>query len=394
MTSFRLALSELKRMSSGRLPRLAIVALTLVPLLYGALYLYANWDPYSRMGEVRAAIVNLDAGASRHGGDLHVGDDVTGELLEDGSFGWVVVGSAAEAEAGVASGDYAFALTIPANFSANLASPEDLTDTRQAMLSVTTNDANNYMVGTFADRLAVTVRDTVAAEVGTQTADALLAGFGDIHTAMVEASDGASDLYAGTVTLANGAAGLSSGAAEVDAGAQRLADGARQVNDGAATLADGSTAVGDGGRQGRRRRGRRRHGGRTAGRRRLAALHRTGGAGRRRGRARHGGRAGFQGRGLARRRARDPPGQDEGPARGRQGTGRRRQGGCRGHRAAGPGGCLGRRRHREVGRGPAGPGAGDEGRRNRPRGGGGRHAGRRRHPDPGPGVRPLHADRR
>ncbi|GAA3678777.1 hypothetical protein GCM10023081_16320 [Arthrobacter ginkgonis] len=233
-------------MSSGRLPRLAVVALTLVPLLYGALYLYANWDPYSRMGEVRAALVNLDAGAARDGGDLHVGDDVTGKLLEDGSFGWVVVGSAAEAEAGVASGDYAFALTIPEDFSANLASPEDLADTRQALLSVTTNDANNYMVGTFADRLAVTVRDTVAAEVGTQTADALLAGFGDIHTKMLEASDGASELYAGTVTLSDGAADLSSGAAEADAGAQRLAEGTRQVNDGAAALADGSAAVDDG----------------------------------------------------------------------------------------------------------------------------------------------------
>src|SRR6185312_10549284 len=62
MTTLRLALSELKRMTSGALPRIAIIAMCLVPLLYGALYLYANWDPYAHLNNVKAAIVNLDAG--------------------------------------------------------------------------------------------------------------------------------------------------------------------------------------------------------------------------------------------------------------------------------------------------------------------------------------------
>ena len=33
-------------MTGGLLPKLTILALTMVPLLYGAVYLYANWDPY------------------------------------------------------------------------------------------------------------------------------------------------------------------------------------------------------------------------------------------------------------------------------------------------------------------------------------------------------------
>ena len=39
MTTFRLARTELRRLTSGKLPRLALVAITLVPLLYGAMYL-------------------------------------------------------------------------------------------------------------------------------------------------------------------------------------------------------------------------------------------------------------------------------------------------------------------------------------------------------------------
>ncbi|WP_411730536.1 YhgE/Pip family protein [Paeniglutamicibacter sp.] len=243
MTTLRLALSELKRMTSGRLPKIAVAALTLVPLLYGALYLYANWDPYSNLHNVKAAIVNLDEGSTKDGKDLLVGDDVTTELMEDGTFGWNQVATEAEAEAGVASGDYSFAMTIPADFSANLASPGDFEAAKQGILKITTNDANNYMVGTFADKLAGQVHNTVAAEVGTQTADALLTGFSDIHTSMSKAADGAGELHTGTVKLSDGVTTLADGVRTLDGGATKLDKGAADLSDGANTLHDGASSL-------------------------------------------------------------------------------------------------------------------------------------------------------
>lgn len=253
MTTLRLAVSELKRMTSGRLPRIAIIAMCLVPLLYGALYLYANWDPYAHLNNVEAAIVNLDAGAEQDGKELKVGDDVTAELLEDGTFGWTVVASEAKAEAGVASGDYAFAMTIPKDFSANLASPGDFEKAQQGILKITTNDANNYMVGTFAEKLAGQVHNTVAKEVGTQTADALLTGFSDIHSSMTKAADGAGELHTGTVklsdgvtTLADGVKALGNGATKLDSGAGDLADGADTLHDGTGSLVAGQRKLDNG----------------------------------------------------------------------------------------------------------------------------------------------------
>ncbi|GAA1496629.1 YhgE/Pip domain-containing protein [Paeniglutamicibacter kerguelensis] len=243
MTTLRLALSELKRMTSGRLPRLAIFAMCLVPLLYGALYLYANWDPYAHLHNVKAAIVNLDAGSEQDGKELQVGDDVTKELLDDGTFGWTVVKSEAEAEAGVASGDYSFSMTIPKDFSANLASPGDFEKAQQAILKITTNDANNYMVGTFADKLAGQVHNTVAKEVGTQTADALLTGFSDIHTNMVKAADGAGDLHTGTVKLSDGVGTLADGVGSLNEGATKLDTGAGDLGNGANTLHQGTSSL-------------------------------------------------------------------------------------------------------------------------------------------------------
>ena len=54
MTAFRLAGNEIRRITAGKLPRLAVLALVLVPLLYGSLYLFANHDPYGRLDNIPA----------------------------------------------------------------------------------------------------------------------------------------------------------------------------------------------------------------------------------------------------------------------------------------------------------------------------------------------------
>ena len=48
----RLALFELRRFTRAPITVAALVVLTLVPLLYGALYLWAFWDPYGNMHHI------------------------------------------------------------------------------------------------------------------------------------------------------------------------------------------------------------------------------------------------------------------------------------------------------------------------------------------------------
>ena len=104
MTTLRLTLSELKRMTGGLLPKLTLIALTLVPLLYGAVYLYANWDPYGNLDGISAALVVEDEGAQTDGGErLEVGNTVAESLLEDGTFDWQQVADSDAADAGVAA---------------------------------------------------------------------------------------------------------------------------------------------------------------------------------------------------------------------------------------------------------------------------------------------------
>ena len=253
MTVLRLARSELKRMTGGLLPKLTILALALVPLLYGAVYLYANWDPYGNLDQIDAALVVEDAGATTAGGTrLDAGRKVADSLVDGHVFNWQTVSGTAEADQGVSTGKYAFALKIPADFSANLVSPGSFDAANQAMLNVTTNDANNYLLSTIVDKLTTSVHSTVATEVGEETANQLLTGFGTIHAQMLKAGDGAGQLADGvatlrdgTVTLHAGTTELSSGAAELYAGQLKLRDGANQLTDGAGRLSSGLTLLKD-----------------------------------------------------------------------------------------------------------------------------------------------------
>ncbi|MEW9872286.1 YhgE/Pip family protein [Arthrobacter sp. HS15c] len=253
MTVLRLARSELKRMTGGLLPRLTILAMVMVPLLYGAVYLYANWDPYGNLDRIDAALVVEDTGAtSSDGSVLQAGTKVGDSLVEGNVFNWQTVPTAEEADQGVSDGKYAFALKIPKDFSANLVSPGSFDSASQAMLNVTTNDANNYLLSTIVDKLTTSVHTTVAKEVGEETANQLLTGFGTIHSQMLKAADGAGQLANGvatlrdgTVTLHAGTTELSNGASALYAGQVKLRDGANQLTDGAGQLSSGLSLLKD-----------------------------------------------------------------------------------------------------------------------------------------------------
>lgn len=239
MTAIRLAVTELRRLTAGLLPKIAIVALVLVPTLYGGLYLYANKDPYAHLDRVPAALVVEDRGTTLATGEhLEVGPRVAGDLTRAATFDWHRV-SRAQAQQGVSDDRYDFALVLPKDFSADLASSADFRP-RRAMLELVTNDANNYLAHTIADTLVGQVSRSVAQEVSQTAANTMLLGFSTIHDKVAGATEGAQQLASGAHGLQTGAGRLVAGTSRLDEGAGRLAGGADQLVDGQRRLADGS----------------------------------------------------------------------------------------------------------------------------------------------------------
>ncbi|MDQ0373536.1 YhgE/Pip family protein [Cellulomonas humilata] len=239
--------TELRRFGRGRLPRLAVAAMLLVPLLYGALYLWAFWDPTGHLDAMPVALVNADAGADRDGARVTAGQDLTDELTDGAALDWVVT-DAADAAAGVRDGDYYFAVTIPADFSADLVSAGGDEPT-SAQIDVTYNDANSF-IGTTLGRSAMDhVRDGVAATAGEQAVDQVLIGLGSARDGMLQAADGAVSLRDASEQLGDGAHQLADGAADARDGAARLASGASALDDGVGQVAGGADRLSSGAAQ-------------------------------------------------------------------------------------------------------------------------------------------------
>ena len=257
MTVLRVALVELKRLTSGVLPVLVLIAMSCIPLLYGALYLYGNWDAYGHVNGIVGALVVEDEGATDSSGQqVNTGAEVKKNLLDAGTFDWRQVPTREEAVDGVEKGTYDFALVIPKNFSRNLQSAAAFKpdangntgtiDPQSAGIEIITNDANNYVLTNIVTKAGTSVRDSVASKVGNATANALLASFTTIHSKMGEAASGAEKVNTGTVKLADAIVQLKDGSATVNDGALKLKDGTVTLSDGTTQLADAQKQLADG----------------------------------------------------------------------------------------------------------------------------------------------------
>ncbi|MER6347728.1 YhgE/Pip domain-containing protein [Streptomyces sp. NPDC001595] len=244
MRSPKLAALELRRFARGRLPRAALVALLLLPLLYGALYLWSFWDPYGRLDRIPVALVNQDKGATADGKKVRAGDDIVSGLRESEVFDWHEV-SAAEARAGVEDGRYYLSLTMPEDFSTRIASSSgDSPET--GALQVRTNDANNYIVGQISRTVFSEVRTAASTKASRSFLDKIFISFSDIHGETVKAASGADKLKGGIGKAEQGSKDLADGLKDAKDGSGDLAKGLKKLNTGAGDLEDGSARVAEG----------------------------------------------------------------------------------------------------------------------------------------------------
>lgn len=236
--------AEMRHALADRKVRAATVVVALVPLLYGALYLWAFWDPYARLDRLPVALVNEDRPATADGKTIHAGDDLAKELLDRGTFEWHAV-SREEAARGLEEGRYYLSLTIPSDFSASLASA-DATAASPATLQVQAHESANLLAAQIGDRVFQEVRAAASRSASRTYVDKMLLGFSDAHGKVAQAALGARDLATGLDRAQRGARRLASGAHDARAGASSLAQGLERLDTGAGALRAGTSGLADG----------------------------------------------------------------------------------------------------------------------------------------------------
>ncbi|WP_030156019.1 YhgE/Pip family protein [Streptomyces sp. NRRL S-244] len=244
MRSPKLAALELKRFGRGKLPVAALIALLLLPLLYGALYLCSFWDPYKNLDKVPVALVNADKGATVDGKHVDAGGEIARKLHDSKTFDWREV-SADEAAKGVEKGTYYLSLTMPADFSTKITSSAG-DDPTTGALQVRTNDANNYIVGSISRTVFSEVRSAASTNASRGFLDKIFLSFSDLHDKTAEAADGADQLKDGAGKAQQGAKEIADGLDTVEEKNGEITGGLKKLNSAAGKLETGTKDIADG----------------------------------------------------------------------------------------------------------------------------------------------------
>jgi putative membrane protein len=240
--TIKLALLELRRFR-GPLPRLVPVGLALVPLVSAGVYLWSAWDPFGQTDRIPVAVVNLDRPVSSQGELVDAGQLLVQQLRQDPFFDWRFVAEDA-ARRGLRDGRYAFTITVPADFSARLASPAGQAPQRASML-LTLNDANGYLTGKLAQTTQARLQDQIDAAARTAFAQRVLGDLDALRTRLAQASTTATSQRDATTRLAQDIGKLTSqqrAAGQLVTSGQQLTSSAQQlarsVSGAASSIAD------------------------------------------------------------------------------------------------------------------------------------------------------------
>ena len=237
---FEILKNDFKSAFTNPIVILLLVAIIILPSLYGLVNIYACWNPYENTGHVQFAIANDDKGATYEDYKINAGNDLVTMLKNNTDFDWVFVTSD-ELRQGVHDGKYYAGIVVPANFSESIVSITTK-DPHSACLEYYVNE--KYPVAAkLSDAAAKAVYNNMNAEIVAFIDVAAYDKLGELESGL---ASGASEMSSGAVLLSNGAGQVADGAGQVADGASQLEDGASQLDDGANALSDGAELVADG----------------------------------------------------------------------------------------------------------------------------------------------------
>ena len=238
VNAITLAFHEFINSIKGKARKIVIVTVALIPLLYGALYLWAFTDPYRTLDTVPVAVVVQDRGALFDGKTRNIGFEIKDRLRElsksGEGFQWNFVNKH-EANKGIKNGKYFMVATIPASFSNNIASAQYDTPMK-AKLHIKYDQASNML----ASQIGKTVFHAIRSEISEAiTQEYLEHVFGKINLA----SNSLKSAVKGTDALGNGTVALKNGIDSLNGGTHKLSQSMNKLKDGLGSLQIGANSL-------------------------------------------------------------------------------------------------------------------------------------------------------
>lgn len=252
MNFLKVAKRDISSIFKNRFMRVSVIAIIIVPLLYSLLYLYAFWNPYSRLSDMPVAVVNLDKGTTKDGANVSYGKGIVDKLKGSSTVGWRFPTNLDEAKKGLEGTEYYAMIVIPEDFSSKILSAKDRKP-EQPIILYSANEKKNFLAaqinGKIFGELRAGITKTISKEYTKATFDSLY----DVKDGMQKATDGSKKLEDGITTLNSKIPELSDGVSKLNDGADKLnlglgdaKNGGIALNGGIGQLSDKIPAMGKG----------------------------------------------------------------------------------------------------------------------------------------------------
>ena len=234
----RLVQFEFRRFK-GR-SKLGLIFILVIPLLYGGIYLHANWDLYSNTNKVKIAVVNHDKPATFGGRTVNGGQEFQSSLKKNPRFDWQFLGTDEnKAYQGLRDAEYFMIIEVPEDFSTNIVSAGDFRPAR-ATLQLHRDDANGFIIGLLTSQVQTALEQALDQSVSETYFNALFVNLGVIKQSLSKASDGSAQIDNGLKTLDAGVTEMNN---KVLGATKAVGDSTTTVNQVNSALANADSAA-------------------------------------------------------------------------------------------------------------------------------------------------------
>ncbi|NEN06771.1 ABC transporter permease [Diaminobutyricibacter tongyongensis] len=228
--------------SSKRVTWLTLVGILLVPLAIGGLLVWALWNPTERLGDVKAAVVNLDQPVKIGNQLVPLGRELSAGLVDGKSsenYSWVLTDQK-DAAAGLADGSYVTVVTIPKGFSKAATSYSGAAGAaKQATIDVQTSAKSKLVDSAVSQAVTTTATSVLNKQLTSTYLENVYVGFNTVHDQLSKAADGAGGLASGVASLASGTHSLASASASLAGGISTMSAGIQNLSGATSGLAGG-----------------------------------------------------------------------------------------------------------------------------------------------------------
>lgn len=246
-------LADLRQILKKRFWRIAALAVLLLPLIYGALYLWAFWDPYGRLDRLPVALVNQDHCVSRKSASdpekkqsrtdeqLCAGQESLDALLEEAPLQFTVT-DLASAQKGLAEHRFDAIAIFPEDFSQRLLTADSLAP-EQAEIIFQARPASNFMAYKLIDSAFQRIKASLNQKLSETYLNDIFASTRDSLSDLETAKDGSQDLWSGLTEAQTGSQDLLQGGQDLYEGEGSLRSGLNDLSNGMLAFRAGMNEV-------------------------------------------------------------------------------------------------------------------------------------------------------